>query len=504
MKNIIKKIGLLLTILMFLQCGEEGTIGLVEYGDLTGRVVKKEGFEPLENVKISLSPSSNTVFTDVDGYFKFEKIEVQDYSVKAEKEGYLSKFEGVTLADGVAVNVVLEMEISTASNKPPTKPELLSPDDGTTGLQNTVELSWEATDPDEDELLYTIEIRNDFNEEVVVINDLIEKQYTLSELKYGAKYFWSVTVSDGINDQVVSSLRSFTVKSDTGNRYLYVQSVEGNHVIFSSNYDEATNEINNTVQLTSSTSNSWRPRKNNTSNLIAFLKNVNNQAHIFTMNTNGSEVKKVTSSVPVAGFNLNELDFSWSPNGDKLIYPYFDKLYSINKDGSGLQEVYQTADSSWISECDWSSDGSKIAIKTNNANGYNGAIMVIDVNGNVLDTVVSNVQGALGGVNLSVSGGKILFTRDVSDYQATNYRQLDTRMFIYDFSSATLKDVSLDTEKQAGKNDLDPRFSPSEAEIIFVNTSNDGISVRNIMRLSIDDTTSRKILFSDATMPDWE
>jgi hypothetical protein len=44
-------------------------------------------------------------------------------------------------------------------------------------------------------------------------------------------------------------------------------------------------------------------------------------------------------------------------------YPYFDKLYRINNDGSGLTKIYQTSNGKFISECDWSNDGAKIALK---------------------------------------------------------------------------------------------------------------------------------------------
>jgi hypothetical protein len=40
-------------------------------------------------------------------------------------------------------------------------------------------------------------------------------------------------------------------------------------------------------------------------------------------------------------------------SGSEIIYPYFDKLYKINKDGSGLTKIYQTTDGRFISECDW-------------------------------------------------------------------------------------------------------------------------------------------------------
>lgn len=503
MKKVIKIISILLITLLFISCGEDGTIGLVEYGDLTGKVVEKEGFAPLENVKITISPTNNTVFTDTEGNFKFENIETQEYSVQAVKEGYLDEFEGVTVGEEGVVNVVLEMQISTALNKPPTKPVLITPEDGAVDLLNSVTLLWDSTDVDEDELTFTIEIRNDFNNDVTRITDIKDKSYTFSDLKYGAKYFWSIEVTDDINAEVISSIRSFTIKEDPANRYFYVKNIASNNVIYSASYDDVNNEVLNKVQLTSLNLNSWRPRKNNVTNLIAFLRIDNNEAHLYTMKTNGDDVKKVTSTIPVAGFNLNELDFSWSPDGSKLLYTYFNKLYSINKDGSGLQKIYETVDGSLISECDWSSDGLKIALKTNDANGYNGSIFMIDLNGTILSTVIAGVQGALGGLNLSALGNKLLFSRDISDHQATNYRQLDTRMFIYDFTDMSFTDIS-DIDKDTGTNDLDPRFSPNEAEVIFVNTSNDGVSQKNITKTNLSGSIERVILFTNATMPDWE
>ena len=63
--------------------------------------------------------------------------------------------------------------------------------------------------------------------------------------------------------------------------------------------------------------------------------------------------------------------------------------------------------------------------------------------------------------------------------------------------------MSVASEKPYGTNDLDPRFSPNNAEVIFTNTSNDGISVKNIMKVTLQDIT-RTALFPDAEMPDWE
>jgi len=157
----------------------------------------------------------------------------------------------------------------------------------------------------------------------------------------------------------------------------------------------------------------------------------------------------------------------------------------------------------FISECDWSYDGSKIALKTNDPNGYNVKIYVIDMMGNTVKTVLENVAGAAGGLNFSVDGNLLLYTRDISGHQDNNYRQLNTHLFIYNMQTDTHSDISEASEKPDGSNDLDPRFSPNNAEVIFTNTSNDGISVKNILKITLQDN-SRTTLFPDAEMPDWE
>jgi hypothetical protein len=60
---------------------------------------------------------------------------------------------------------------------------------------------------------------------------------------------------------------------------------------------------------------------------------------------------------------IDFINYSWNTSGSQIIYPYFDKLYRINNDGSGLTKIYQTSNGKFISECDWSNDGAKIALK---------------------------------------------------------------------------------------------------------------------------------------------
>lgn len=503
MKNIVKFI-ILIFVTSLVSCSEN-TVDLIAVGTITGRVVEKNTFNPIENAKITLTPSNNSVFSDKEGYFTIKDVKVADYSVEAKKDKFLTNFQPATVTANQTINVIFEMEVSTALNKAPSTPKLKTPIDGSENQEISVELAWSSKDPEKDPLKYRIEVKNDYNSDVINVDKIKDSTYVLSNLRYGTKYFWQVAANDSINPEVLSAVGNFKTKVNPGNRYFYVKkAANNNNVIYSANYNEASSLAENEIQLTDDTQNSWRPRKNATTGLIAFLRTTNNQTHIYTMQQDGSNATKITAAIPVASYNLNEVGFAWSSNGSKLIYPYYNKLYMINKDGSGLQQIYQTANGNAITECDWSKDGTIIALKTNDVTGYNISIFTINMSGTVLTTVLNGVTGAAGGVNISIDNKLLLYTYDISGYQNPDNRQLDTHIFLYNFNMATASDIS--SIKPAGTNDTDARLSPNEAQVIFVNTSNDGISQKNIYKLNINFTTndSRVLLFNNAIMPDWE
>ena len=489
------KITSVLFLLFLVSCSEE-KIGDSEYGTVTGRVVNASTFEPMENVKILSSPTTSTVFTDAEGKFTVSNVKIGEYSFQAQKDGFIAKFEAVTVTANNTSEAVFELQKGTANNKPPTVPVLVSPVDNSTGQTISLDLTWTDTDPDNDALTFKVILRNSSNNDVKVYDAITDKKITLTGLIYGTKYYWQVEATDGINTPVLSVVSTFTTISFPTARYLFVKSVNGNNVIFTA--DDAGKQY----QLTSSDKNYWRPRRNNQAQKIAFIGTNGSQNDIYTMNFDGTGIKRVTSSVPITGFNSDYIGYSWNASGSEFIYPNFDKLYKISSDGSGLTKIFQTPNGKFISECDWSVDGSKIAIKVNDANGYNVEIYVINLSGVVITTILSGQTGAAGGLNFSVTGQKIVYTRDVSGFENLNYRQLDSRIFEYNFTTATSTQIA--TEKVLGTNDLDVRYSPNEAELIFTNTSNDGISAKSIVKTGIGVVNSRATLFSGTSMPDWE
>ncbi|MET3026827.1 carboxypeptidase regulatory-like domain-containing protein [Flavobacterium sp. UW10123] len=491
------KIGLkiLACFILLMSCSEE-QLDETGTGTIKGRVVDVRAYTGIENARVSSSPTTSTVYTDKDGYFRIEKVPQGKYAFQAQKDGFIARFVPATIEKDIEIEVIFELEVSTATNKPPTVPVLTAPANNVTGQALSLDLTWTATDPESDPLTYVVTVKNGTTDEVKTYSGLTATTLKITGLNYSTKYYWQVSANDGINKPTNSVTNSFTTLAFPNPRYLYVKRVKNNNVIYTA--DAAGNEL----QLSSSEINSYRPVKNLSINKIAFISSDGSANQIYTMNPDGTNTRKITNFIPIAGFNMEHVTYSWSKNGSQFIYPNFDKLYRINADGSGLVQLYKTPNGKFISECVWSQDGQQIVLKVNDNSGYNVEIYVINPSGKLLYTVLSGVTGAASGIDISLDNKKIVYTRDVSGYENATYRRLDSRIFVYTVASNT--SAELDTQKEDGFNDLDVKLSPNEAEVIFVNTSNDGLSAKNIQTAKLNDNESRTTLFQNASMPDWK
>ncbi len=485
-------------------CQEEG---IVENGrgTIQGTVVTFGTNLPLANVKISTNPSSNTVFTNSDGEFTLLQVPTGEYSVQAELTDYVTSFEPANVQDGLTTNIVFEMEETASQNPPPATPVLIYPEDDDNEINTQLTFVWSSSQNDDDEIVYSLELRNGATNEMQLFEEISDTTFAVSGLDLGVNYFWQVTADDLTNDPVSSVISSFATKDPTLNRFFYVRKIGNNNVIFSGTDSEGSDsEVNeNEIQLTSSEVNSYRPRMDAQAGKLAFLRTVGSETHLFTMNLDGTELNQITSSIPVAGFRQDEVDFTWFLNGQRIYYPHLNRLYSVEANGTGTTLVYEAPIGTFVTEVDVNEVDNIIAIKTNDASGYNARIFLYDpVFDLEMGTVIEGQEGALGGIDYSIDGNSVLYTRDVSGFENANYRQLDSRLFIYNITTDTTQEIP--TGKPMGTNDLDAKFAPNEGSIIYMNTSNDGVSQKNIYKVLLDDTENRELLFTDAFMPDWE
>ncbi len=497
----------ILATFFFLSCEEE-TLDDQTFGSLEGKVVSNGLNTPLENVKISTNPTSTTVFTDSEGNFTIADISIGDYSVQAEKDDFQTAFEPANILTSKTTNVIFELDSTSASNLRPLVPNLLFPEDKKKNVQSPVEFVWSSSINDSDEISYDLELRNGNTGETQLFEALVDTVFVVENLAIGANYFWQVTANDEVTEPVQSKLGSFQLQGVEGNRFLYVRSVAGNSVVFSGGEPTGISSAEvdqNEVQLTSGSINAYRPKANRFSGKIAYIRSIGGESHIFTMNLDGTGKRQLTQEIPIAGFRQDELEFSWYNSGSAIYYPSFNKLYTVNVDGSGTRMVYEALDGEFITEVATNPVNDQIAIKINDSRGYSSQIRIVNPDTPLgTQTIISGVTGAFGGLDYSLDGNRILYTRDVSGTENDQYRQLDSRIFEYDLTTNTSTEIN--TQKPTGFNNLDAKYSPNGGFVVFTLTSNDGISEKRIFRKQLDvvEILQNELIFTNAFMPNWE
>ena len=495
-------------LILFFSCSED-TLDVVRTGRISGKVIDKVTGDRLSGAKITTNPASTTVFSDSLGNFKLDDIIVDDYSVQAELEGYATAFESTSVIEGVLSQVSFELTVANSTNLPPLAPTLVSPEDGTEELPLEVTFIWESSDPEGDELTYTLDLRNGSTDEMQIFEVGQDTTYTVSNLQLATKYFWQVTVSDDTNDPVSSVISEFKTLTFPDNPFIFVKKMNDNLVLYSGAEDTIAGSGQepdfNVLQLTSENVNSFKPRKSNVLNRIAFLRNSGGATQIYSMNFDGTDVRQITNQRPLAGFRVEHLNYTWAQGDSKLYYPHFDKLYSINPDGTGNRLEYTTNDGSFISEVSVPEfDADLVLLKTNNSSGYDVRIYTARLSTGMEETVIlENVNGAAGGINISANADKVLYTWDISGSENTVFRIFDSRIFLKTIGSPD-PPLQLETDVLEGENELDVRFSPSEGGVIFTRVKNNSNARPDIYSYTFGQTQNDLLLFTNSFMPDWE
>lgn len=495
-------------------CSED-TLPVEIKGAISGTVVEEGSGNPLEGVKITTNPASTTVFTDENGAFIMTDVLIDDYSVQAELDAYVTAFESVTVTEDVTSNVAFELTVSTLSNTPPSKPDLIFPEDESENVPIEVTFLWSSMDPNSnDEVQYTLELRNSSTNDIELFEEITDTTFTISSLKLSTKYFWQVSADDAVNEPVTSNISEFTTFSIPDNPFLFVREVNGNNVIFSGSDDPADDPNNeegpqdgsdfNVLQITDDAFNSFRPRKNNDVNKIAFLRTVGTDTHLFLMNLDGTQVTQLTSNIPVGGFRLDEIDFNWSADGSKIYYPNFNRIYEINLDGGGNNPIFTTTAGHFVSEISAPTfDNNLLLVKTNNPDGYGVRIFTIHIDTESEVTIVLEGQnGAAGSVDISANADRVLYTRDVTGAENPDYRIFESRMFLFDVATETTTQINTDT--QTGLNELDAQFSPTEGFVVYTLLANNTSLNPSIFAFQLNENDQEDLLFTNSSMPDWQ
>lgn len=488
----------LFSMAMIFSACQEDTIEPSVFGKLTGQVLMEGTSTPVADAVVSTSPATSQVLTDAQGRFSFDNIEVGTYTIRAEKTGLVASIETVTIEEDKESSVIVSMAVKTEDNSPPTAPENISPTNGANDLGLSINLQWSANDPDGDPLTYDVYTFHSNGADGVLVAEGISDTFLLiSNLKYGATCFWQVVAKDGEAPPIYSMVWSFTTQDFPDHPFVFAKVANGKYDIFAAQNGNSAIPI---YQLTEVPGSSFRPRISPIGNKVAFLNNNFINTQIYVMNRDGSNPSLVPSPVPVDGEDMFQLDYSWSPDGTKLLYMNENRLYKINTDGSGFELFAELPIGEEFVEVDWAPVTNKIAARTVGNMPYIGRILLYNSSGTVEQELVPDLPGNIGGPSFSIDGSSILFTHDLDGLETADGRQLNSHIILKDISTGVETDLSVN--KPLGFNDLDPKFSPNGASVVFIETSNAPNSQKNIALMSALGV-GRVTLFQDAEMVDW-
>lgn len=482
-----------LSLIVVLSCTEETYVEPKLYGSLKGQVLGVTDKKPVKDVVVRITTLGKTISPNDQGYFTFDSIPVGKYSITTSVAKYKTDVSSIEIEEKKATDLLVLLNKDDGQNKSPNQPTVVSPLNEAQATNLSVLLAWKSSDPEKDTLRYSVILfKEGQNTTVPISKDQFTDSLRVSNLDYQSTYYWQVIVKDSVNNPVYSEVWSFTTKDIPDHPYVFSRVIDSNYQIFSSDSTE-------TTQITNIGGN-WRPMASPNRQRIAFISNRSTEAHIYVSNRIGKDVQKVTT-VPIGGISLAELSFCWSPDGTEILYPAYNKLYAVHPDGTGLRVVATAPSGRFFAGCDWTSQGNKIVARVTGSSVYDNELYVINASNGGMNRIVSAGSAKMSNPNLSVDGKLALYTLDITNFQNNEGRQLDSRIFVIDLNSGIATNIS--TEKINGSNDIDARFSPNNAKVIFTNTSNDGFSVKKVFTMNTNGT-NRMPLLNNAEMPYWK
>lgn len=491
---------------LWLSSCEDNPVEPVLFGKVTGTVRDARNNQPLANVSISTTPATSSVVTDDKGSFELVGVPTGRLTIAATKADYRSVTVAVTVENESSVNVAIVLEKNLSSTTPPAPPVRPAPADQAIVPGPNVKLEWHpgAGTNRGDSLRYDVVLYQGTNGSARnLLSNSRDTTVVAKQLSYNTTYFWQVTVRNPAGATVLSPLWSFRTNAQPDNRYLFARTENGNTDIYSSNETGTT-----LTRLTTSAFIEANPQLSPNRDRIAYTSNATGQFQIYTMNRDGSDPRQITLQ-PVDGYFNQGIGYRWSPDGGQLVYSSYNKLYRINRDGTGLTLLATAPSDRHFREVDWTGQGNRIVVQTVGVSIYDSEFYLLNADGSNFTQLIGNLPGRLDSPSFSVDGQRIVYTRDVDAFSDGAGRQLNAHIFTQNLDGSGQVDVSAgsggttSSTKPAGFNDVLPHYSPDGSKIIFVQVNNVAQSVPEIFVVDLSGR-NRVRLFENATMPDWK
>lgn len=200
--------------LSFMTSCDEEKLDIVNYGSVSGTVIDGDTYMPVQGVLITTTPASISLLTDADGKFTIPKIAEGEVAVNVKKKEYLSNTISVAIygEEKATLDFLLykdENNIGDISIYDPV------PGNGALDQLTGFTMKWNVNGKKaQTDLTYSIYLfESNSTVQNLVGDGIIEKQVTVSDLKYSTTYFWYVVANYKGNKIAFSPTWSFKTKA---------------------------------------------------------------------------------------------------------------------------------------------------------------------------------------------------------------------------------------------------------------------------------------------------
>ena len=254
-------------LLVVISCKED-TIDPINYGSLFGEVLLEDANnDPVEDARITTNPPTNVVFTDDLGRFAFESIAANTYTIRVEKEGFITSIETVTINSNFTTNLTVKLVADSIVNTIPLPAKNPSPIDQSLDESLSPTLLWQPGDTtDQASIKYEINlIEPESGLDTIIATALQDTFFQLQNLDYGRTYYWQVYSYIDEIEKIPSPIWSFSTLPFPQYRMVFTRANNGVYGIY------AAPDNSDPLLLTAPLRSCWRPRISPLRDRIAYL-----------------------------------------------------------------------------------------------------------------------------------------------------------------------------------------------------------------------------------------
>jgi hypothetical protein len=151
---------------------------------------------PIDNAVVETAPPTQKANTTNEGSFYIDNVPPGDYILSASKKGFYTNWKGAEVFSGKVTTAVIYLRPEYAGNNPPNEPHSPAPGNGLKVIGPSINLTWEADDPDGDLIFYDVYFGKTNPPLKIISGDIFNRTIKVDSLEKSTTYYWKICVKD--------------------------------------------------------------------------------------------------------------------------------------------------------------------------------------------------------------------------------------------------------------------------------------------------------------------